>query len=153
VPVFLFDPIKKAIGIVHAGWKGTHKEITFKTILEMKSKFGCHPQDLKVVLGPSIRAYSYEVGPEFKDYFPQDIIERGGKLYVDVSNNNRRQLLKAECRRLISTIAASCTYANPKYFSFRRDADKAGRMISLMSSNNMYSVVLVTAKTKKKHRK
>jgi len=77
VPVFLFDPIKKPLALSTPDGR-EHIKRSHSNDPGDESKFGCHPQDLKVVLGPSIRAYSYEVGPEFKDYFPQDIIERGG---------------------------------------------------------------------------
>lgn len=132
VPVFLYDPMNKVIGLAHAGWKGTHKQIAYKTAMAMQEKFHCRPQDIQAALGPSIRAYSYEVGEEFREYFPEDIIELRGKLFVDVSGNNRRQLLKAGILATKIFDCGVCTYANPNYFSFRRDAEKAGRMISVM---------------------
>ena len=132
VPVFIYDPIKHVIGLVHAGWKGTHLRITAKTVVEMKEKYGCKPADLKAVLGPSIRPFCYEVGPEFKEYFPLDILERGGKMYVDVTAENHRQLTGAGLSKENIFDCGVCTYCNPGYFSFRRDAQKAGRMISVM---------------------
>ena len=132
VPVFLFDPEKSAIGIVHAGWKGTVKEITYKTVLRMKESLGCKPENIQAVLGPAIQPCCYEVGEEFRQYFPNEIIERSGKLFVDVIKNNYKQLLKSGLKKEHIQNTGICTYCNPKYFSFRRDAEKAGRMISLM---------------------
>ncbi len=132
VPVLLFDPIKRAIGIVHAGWKGTAKEITYKTVLLMKETFGSNPKDIQAVLGPAIQPCCYEVGAEFRQHFPNEIIERGDKLYVDVTKNNYKQLLKAGLKKEHINNTGICTHCNPKYFSFRRDAEKSGRMISLM---------------------
>jgi polyphenol oxidase len=132
VPVFLFDPIQRAIGLVHAGWKGTHREITYKTVLRMQEVFGCKIENIQAVLGPAIQPCCYEVGEEFRQYFPNEIIERVGKLYVDVTKNNHKQLIKAGIKKEHILNTGICTHCNPKYFSFRRDAEKAGRMISLM---------------------
>jgi YfiH family protein len=132
VPVFLFDPVKRAIGLAHAGWKGTHQQITYKTVLRMQEAFGSKPEDILAVLGPAIQPCCYEVGEEFRQYFPDEIIERVGKLYVDVTKNNYKQLLRAGLKKENIKNTGICTHCNPKYFSFRRDAEKAGRMISLM---------------------
>ncbi len=132
VPVFLYDPIKQVIGVVHAGWQGTRLNITQKTAELLKSRFGCDPRNIQAVLGPSGGVCCYEVGPEFKEYFPQDIIERGGKLYADVSGNNVRQLKAVGLLDSNIKNTRVCTICSPNYFSFRRDGAKAGRMISLM---------------------
>ena len=149
VPVFLFDSIKRAIGVVHAGWKGTYKDITYKTVMRMKEVFGSKTEDIQAVLGPSIQPCCYEVGEEFRQYFPNEMVEgegyprprtpeqregseRSGKLYVDVTKNNYKQLLKAGLKKENILSTGICTCCNPRYFSFRRDADKAGRMISLI---------------------
>ena len=132
VPVFMYDPARHVIGLAHAGWKGAHQRIAAKTVGEMQARYGCLPQDLKAVLGPSIRLYCYDVGPEFKEYFPADIIERNGKIHVDVNAANRRQLVEAGIPEHNISDCGICTYCNPDYFSFRRDAEKSGRMISLM---------------------
>ncbi len=132
VPVFIYDPHVHAIGLAHAGWKGTEQHIAAKTLQEMQDKFSSRCYDLNVVLGPSIRSCCYEVGKEFKTSFPKDIIERDGKLYVDVVAANRRQLLDCGVPAANIVDCGVCTYCNPGYFSFRRDGEKAGRMISLL---------------------
>ena len=132
VPVFLYDPIKSAIGLAHAGWKGTYQQIAYKTLMRMNEVFGCKAQDMHAVLGPSIQPCCYQVGEEFRQYFPNEVIERDGKLDVDVTENNYQQLLRAGLRKENITNTGICTCCNLKYFSFRREADKAGRMISLM---------------------
>ena len=132
VPVLLFDPTRRTVGISHSGWKGTVKEITYKTVLRMQETFGSKPEDIRAVLGPAIQPCCYEVGEEFRQYFPNEIIERAGQLYVDVTKNNYKQLLKAGLKKEHINNTGICTHCNPKYFSFRRDAEKSGRMISLM---------------------
>jgi len=132
VPVFIFDPVRRVIGLAHAGWKGTYKAIAAKTVQKMQEKFSCQPSDLKIILGPSIRQCCYQVGEEFRDYFPAHVHDRGGHLYADVTGANRDQLLKVGVRPENIQDSEICTCCDKNYFSFRRDGAKAGRMISLM---------------------
>ncbi len=132
VPVFLYDPLKNVIGLAHAGWKGTKVEIAGKTVKTMLDKFKCQGHDIRAVIGPCIRSCCYQVGEEFRKDFPEDIAERDGHLYVDVAATNRRQLVNAGVKEEHILDAGICTYCNLDYFSFRRDAEKSGRMISLM---------------------
>ncbi len=137
VPVFIYDPVKSVIGLVHAGWKGSYAQITAKTIKKMQRDFGSQGKDLKAAIGPSIRSCCYQVTEEFKTYFPKDMSMRAGQLYVDVVNANRRQIMSvgvSEANIIDSGVCTMCSRVNGKfeYFSFRRDADKAGRMISVM---------------------
>jgi YfiH family protein len=132
VPVFIFDPRRRVIGLAHAGWKGTHQKIAAKTVRQMKSHYSSQPEDLKVVLGPSIRECCYQVGSEFKVHFPAHVKERAGHLYADIVGANRDQLLDVGVRPENIFDSGICTCCDKHYFSFRRDGDKAGRMISLM---------------------
>jgi YfiH family protein len=132
VPVFIFDPSHLAIGLAHAGWRGTYKAIAVKTAQKMQEKFNSEPSDLKIVLGPSIRECCYQVGEEFRDYFPSHIKDRDGHLYADVVGANRDQLLQAGVRPENIFDSGICTCCHKNYFSFRRDGQKSGRMISLM---------------------
>jgi YfiH family protein len=132
VPVFIFDPYRRVIGLAHAGWKGTTKMIAAKTVQRMQDKYASQLSNLKIVLGPSIRECCYQVGTEFRDYFPAYVQERGGFLYADVISANRDQLLQAGVRPENILDSGTCTCCNKSYFSFRRDGIKAGRMISLM---------------------
>lgn len=130
--VFIYDPKKKAIGLVHAGWKGTFKKVTANTVAAMKKKFDSKPADLKVAFGPSIRPCCYQVGEEFKKYFPRELKKRASGLYLDVPLANRRQLLAQGVKAKNIFDINMCTFCDKKFFSFRREAEKAGRMICLM---------------------
>ena len=132
VPVFIFDPRQWAIGLVHAGWKGTYKLILPKTVQQLEEKFNSKPSDLKIVLGPSIRVCCYQVGEEFRDHFPLQVKDRDGFLYADITGANRDQLLKAGVLQENIFDSGLCSCCNRNYFSFRRDGVKAGRMISVM---------------------
>jgi len=132
VPVFIFDPRHRAIGLAHAGWKGTCKAIAERTVQMMLERYSSQASDIKVVLGPSIRECCYQVGDEFRDHFPSHVKEREGSLYADVVGANRDQLLQAGVPRENILDSGICTCCHKDYFSFRRDGIKAGRMISLM---------------------
>jgi len=132
VPVFIFDPVNRAIGLAHAGWRGTYKAIALKTAQKMQEKYSSQLPHLKIVLGPSIRECCYQVGEEFRDYFPSHVKDRQGHLYVNIVEANQAQLLQKGIRAENIFDSGICTCCNKNYFSYRRDGEKAGRMISLM---------------------
>lgn len=69
LPVILVDPKRRAVGVFHAGWRGTVKRIVEKGVGEMHRWFGTDPGDLKAAIGPGIRGCCYEVGPEVRAAF------------------------------------------------------------------------------------
>ena len=81
VPLFFVDPVKKAIGLSHSGWRGTVQKIGKKTVEEMGKAFGTKPEDIHAAIGPSICQDCYEVSEdvieEFRKAFPR-MEESGG---------------------------------------------------------------------------
>jgi len=69
LPVILVDPKSRAVGVFHAGWRGTVKRIVEKGVGEMQRRFSCTPRDLKAAIGPGIRGCCYEVGEEVREKF------------------------------------------------------------------------------------
>jgi YfiH family protein len=69
LPILVVDTAKHAVGVFHAGWRGTLKRILEKGVGEMRRHFGSRPEDLRAAIGPGIRACCYQVGPEIKDKF------------------------------------------------------------------------------------
>ncbi len=69
LPVILVDPKRRAVGVFHAGWRGTLKRIVAKGAGVMRCCFGTHPRDLKAAIGPGIHACCYEVGAEVREKF------------------------------------------------------------------------------------
>jgi polyphenol oxidase len=69
LPIMLVDPRHRAVGVFHAGWRGTLKRIVEKGVGEMRRRFGSRPQDLKAAIGPSIQDCCYEVGAEVREKF------------------------------------------------------------------------------------
>jgi YfiH family protein len=69
LPIILVDSKHRAVGVFHAGWRGTVKRIVEKGVGEMRRHFGSRPRDLKAAIGPGIQGCCYEVGEEVRDKF------------------------------------------------------------------------------------
>jgi YfiH family protein len=69
MPVILVDTKQRAVGVFHAGWRGTVKRIVEKGVGEMRRWFGTLPKDIKAAIGPGIHACCYDVGPEVRQQF------------------------------------------------------------------------------------
>ena len=69
LPVILVDARQHAVGVFHAGWRGTIQRIVEKGVGEMRKNFGTRPGDLKAAIGPGIRGCCYAVGQEVNDAF------------------------------------------------------------------------------------
>lgn len=132
LPIFFYA--KGWAGLAHAGWRGTQKEIALKTLNALIRCSGAHPRDVCVAFGPSISVDHYEVGPEFRGYFtPESLRERDGKLFFNLSGENRRQLLGAGVLERHLVDLHICTVdENSDFYSYRREHEAAGRMVSFI---------------------
>jgi YfiH family protein len=131
--VFFYDPKTPAIGLVHAGWRGSKKGITAKTIAAMEEYFNTKPQDLYAALGPAIRSCCYQVGEEFTGIFPQELLVRDKRYYLDLASINKKQLLSSGVREENISDCGLCTSCRSDlFFSFRREGESAGRVISVI---------------------
>jgi len=132
LPVFFFDPQKKSVGMVHAGWRGTQQGIVNEAIQVMAKAWGSVPSDLVAALGPCIRPCCYAVANNFQAIFPNETEERDGQMFLDLALANRNQLEAAGVQRQHIRDVKMCTCCNSTFFSFRRDKEKAGRHLSLI---------------------
>jgi len=130
--IFIHDPKHKAIGLIHAGWKGSQKRIVVGAVRQMKKIFKTKPKDLRVVFGPAIRSCCYEVKREFQKYFPKEVARRANRFYLDLPFVNRRQLIEMGVSAKHIHDCNICTCCDRQFFSYRREGRKAGRMISLL---------------------
>jgi YfiH family protein len=87
LPVILIDPKRRAVGVFHAGWRGTVKRIVEKGVGEMHRHFGSRPHDLKAAIGPGIHACCYEVGAEVREKF-QSQFSYAAKLFREVEERD-----------------------------------------------------------------
>jgi len=131
--VFLYDPIKPAIGLVHAGWRSSKEDLTAKTLRLMQEQFNTRISDLYAGFGPAIRTCCYEVGQDFQEYFGQNVINRGSRYYADLAGINKKQLLESGVKEkniFDSQICTSCR--NVEFFSYRKDRKDYGRIMSVI---------------------
>jgi len=134
VPVLLYDGRKGTIGAVHAGWRGTVKQILKDTIDLMCHRFNSSPGDISVAIGPSIRGCSYEVGEDVVSEV-QKATGKGdycrimhNKYYVDLASANKVQAISLGISQENIWQSDDCTFCNPhKYYSYRYSGGSAGR--------------------------
>ncbi len=136
VPILLFDPRKKVIAAVHAGWRGTVARIASKSISAMRDMFDSNPEDIIAGLGPAISIKSFEVGDEVVDAFRKSGFaeelysknEETGKYHIDLWKANADDLVNAGLNPGNIEISGVCTIENSdKLFSARKLGVKSGR--------------------------
>ncbi|MFH1413335.1 MAG: peptidoglycan editing factor PgeF [Candidatus Omnitrophota bacterium] len=131
--VFLYDVKTPAVGVIHAGWRSSKEKISAKAVQSMQQRFGTRLGDLYAYCGPCIRNCCNEVGAEFKEYFGNDVISRDGRYYLDLASVNKKQLLGIGVKEENLLDSGFCTFCrNNEFFSYRREEDSSGRMISVI---------------------
>ncbi|WP_433969170.1 peptidoglycan editing factor PgeF [Tunturiibacter gelidiferens] len=149
VPVLVVDQEKRAVGAFHAGWRGTVAQIVERGVAMMMTEYGSRVEDLEAAVGPSIGACCYSVGREVhrefrerfaygEELFRVGVAEEEEKLYLDLWEANRRQLLEAGVGEDRITVVGECSACKVdsqgelKYFSHRGEKGVAGRMLSVV---------------------
>jgi YfiH family protein len=128
VPVFLIDPAQRAIGLVHAGWRGVQQGIVKRAIRQLLLQTRGRAKDIRAALGPHIQRCCYGVGPDVAGFFqeipgavsPRTSGGRGGQT-LHLSAVIRAQLVQAGVSGKRITAAPGCTGCDETYFSYRRD--------------------------------
>ena len=120
-PLIAYDPAHHAVGLAHAGWRGTAAGIAGRLVAALAENFGSEPGTLQVGIGPGICGACYEVGPEFADRFPEETLTRGeeGRLLLDLAEANRLQFLAAGVAADKIELSGDCTLESPAFFSHR----------------------------------
>ena len=133
---FFYDPVHRAIGMAHAGWKGTLLRIGAAMARRMAEEFDTDPSDIIAATGPCICRDCFEVdadlGEKFQSEFGYPGISRPGrqgKAYVDLELAAAVQFVEAGIRPESITLMNACTYENRQhFFSHRRDKGITGSM-------------------------
>ncbi len=140
LPVLFYDPIHKAIGLAHAGWRGTVSHVAAKTLLAMGEAYGTKPEEVRAVLGPCIGACCYEVGADVKNQFEgvfpwaEEVLEGSGQSHwkLNLSEANARQLIEIGMTKENLIRSELCTIQNlDLFYSHRAEASEkkmTGRM-------------------------
>ncbi|TAM35482.1 peptidoglycan editing factor PgeF [bacterium] len=131
--IFIYEPARPAIAILHAGWRGTEKNIAAEGVRVMRERFASKPDELLVGFGPSIRSCCFELDKDFKSNFPFGLVNREGRIFMDIALINREQLKAGGVKEENIFDPELCTFCgNKDFFSFRKEAGSAGRMISVI---------------------
>ena len=163
LPIILVDRKRRAVGVFHAGWRGTLRRMVEKGVGEMRLQFGSNPRDLLAAIGPGVQRCCYEVGNEVRTKFESQFAyaeslfhevkdsdpvrekypllfltarapghsELPVKLFLDLVEANRRQLLDAGVPAKNIDTSASCTACHTELlFSFRAEKGVTGRMMA-----------------------
>ncbi len=131
VPLYLADPQRKAIGLIHAGRRGTFGNMAGLAVEAMRSEFGCLAYDLYALIGPSAGPTCYEVSEEIAKAWRRAGLPVQGR-HLDLWEANKQQLVEAGL--LIEHVFTSglCTISDTRFFSHRRRPDGKRHMALLM---------------------
>lgn len=139
-PVFLADPVRRAVCLIHAGWRGTVQKIAAKAVAAMEKEYGSRPQELLAAIGPSAGPCCYEVSEEVG--LAIEAAGGGGclryqegnpKPFADLWTANRHILLAAGVPDAHITVAGECTCHDERYFSHRRQGSVRGSLAAFLS--------------------
>jgi YfiH family protein len=140
VPILVQDPRNGVIGIAHAGWMGTLRDVATITIEAMKKNYGSNPADIIACIGPSIGPDHYEIGADvilqvmqkFGDESQALLASHNGKIHFNLWETNRLLLERAGVEQIeISGICTACHIED--WFSHRAEKGRTGRFGALIS--------------------
>ena len=142
VPIFILDPVKKAIALIHSGRRGTELELVLKTLFKMKKIFETNPNSCWAAIFPSIGPCCYSIKePNKIDAYwlnedkyngePISLQNKSGRS-LDLRKANYGQLIKGGVERENIFVSEICTADHPElFFSYRRDKGNTGRMAAI----------------------
>jgi YfiH family protein len=140
LPILLHDPLRQVVGIVHAGWLGTVRQVVRRTIDEMQRQFGSHPEDVRAGIGPSIAAHHYPVGQEVVEAFrgsfgsaaEAHLSPGPGGTHLDLWSANE-QLLRDMGVTHVETSGLCSACDTDLWFSHRAEDGRTGRFGALIA--------------------
>ena len=141
-PIYFFDPVHRAVGIAHSGWKGTMDRIAVKTLETMQQEFASRSDEIFIAIGPGIGSCCFEIASDlahkvdiaFEGF--HDIIyhKESTGIYWDLPETNRQMLIKQGVNPDRISRSKRCTFCHPEsFFSYRREQGKTGRMGALIA--------------------
>lgn len=146
LPVFFYDPVHRAVGIAHSGWRGTVAHISNLLLQAMQRRYHTDPREVRVAFGPCISGRHFEVGDEVYDAF-----SRAGFRMERLALHKMELTDEGECyfrwhislqEAVVSDLAGMgvpeeqiercpvCSYADHRCYSVRRQGPQTGRNLS-----------------------
>ena len=143
VPLYFVDPVHRAVGLSHSGWRGTVSDIAGVTVKKMEERYGTKPSELLAAIGPSICQDCYEVSEDVIVQFKEKYDEQYWPLLFYCKDNGKYQLnLWEACRRNMLDagilpehiqVTDICTCCNPQVlFSHRASHGKRGNLAAFL---------------------
>lgn len=139
VPILLFDPRRPAVGVVHAGWRGTLAKAAPAAVKAMSERYGTQPRDVLAAIGPSVGPCHYAVGPEvvaqtraaFKAADSALLPRFNGAHHLDLWAANARALHEAGVGQVEQSAMCTVCYQSD-FFSHRAQGARTGRFAALI---------------------
>lgn len=142
VPILLFDPAAKAVGAVHAGWRGTALGTVERAVERMTALYGSRPEDIRAAIGPSIGPCCFQTHDDVPSAMRAALGDAarpylsplpGGKYRVDLKGINRLRLLRSGVREEHIEVSPLCTACRPgEFWSHRVLGEGRGSMAGLI---------------------
>ena len=139
LPIYLAHRGGKAVGLAHAGWRGTWSGIAARMVERLADEFGTPADELEAWIGPGISAEAFEVGKDVWEDFQRtwgdckDCFLEERSFHIDLKRLNTYQLRAAGMREEAIEISPECTVRNRQMFSFRRDGPGAGHNLAVIA--------------------
>jgi purine-nucleoside/S-methyl-5'-thioadenosine phosphorylase / adenosine deaminase len=142
VPVLFYAPKQRAVGIAHAGWRGTVGKVVTNTVQAMCEAFGVEPRDLVACVGPSIGPCCYEIGTDVQAKveaaFPDTkhlLLHQNGATHLDLWEANAQQLRELGVGQI--EVAGICTADHTDdLYSWRGEHAHTGRFAAVIALNS-----------------
>ena len=144
VPLYLVDPVNKAIGMSHSGWRGTVGKMGKVTVEKMVETYGSNPADIIAAIGPSICQDCYEVSEDVIDEFKKNFADNlwndifyqkeNGKYQLNLWKANEEVFLEAGIKKENIAVTNVCTHCNPEVlFSHRTSGFNRGNLSAFLA--------------------
>lgn len=138
IPIWVCDPVRGAVGLAHAGWRGTLSGIAGNLVRTMIRAYGSDPADLRAVIGPGIGACCFEVGPDvaeaFTDRYPwaEEYVyaHPGARPHVDIKGINAELLVLEGVTQI--AVSPHCTCCEEDLFWSHRRSGDTTRMLAFI---------------------
>lgn len=142
IPILLCDPVRRVIGAVHAGWRGTAAGVADRAVEKMVLAFGCKPADIRAAIGPGIGPDCFETHEDVPNAMMAAVsspalpfikVKKNGKFSVDLKGINAKRLELAGLDPANIAVCDHCTSCmGERYWSHRRLGDRRGSMAAVI---------------------
>ena len=143
LPILLYDPVRRVVGAVHAGWRGTALGIAAKAVERMVDCYGCDRLDILAAVGPGISKCCFETHEDVPNAMTEAMgaaalssieVLPTGKFHVDLKGLNAKRLESAGLAPEHIAVSADCTCCLPeKYWSHRYTHGERGSQAAMIA--------------------